>query len=86
METLLNRLQELGLTAAVEKCVFCVNVIDFYGMRFSENGMEPNPEKVEALKNAEPPTNVTELKSFLGMTNYSNQFIKNYAHKTAKLR
>ena len=55
-------------------------------MRFSAEGMQPDPLKVEALKTAEPPSNVSGLKSFLGMTNYSSQFIKNYANKTAKLR
>ena len=55
-------------------------------MRFSSKGMEPDPCKIEALKNAKPPANVSELKSFLGMTNYSSQFIRNYSDRTAKIR
>ena len=55
-------------------------------MRFSQHGMEADPMKIEAIKMAEPPANVSELKSFLGMTNYSSQFIKNYSSKTAKRR
>ena len=58
----------------------------FYGMRFSVHGMEPDPKKIEAIEMAAPPTNVSELRSFLGMTNYSINFIKNYSRKTAKLR
>ena len=55
-------------------------------MRFSERGMEPDPKKVEALKHAEPPSTVTDLKSFLGMANYSSYFISIYSQKTAILR
>ena len=55
-------------------------------MRFSSAGMEPDPMKVDAIEKAEPPANVSELKSFLGMTNYSCRFIRNYSDKTAKLR
>ena len=51
-------------------------MIDFFGMRFSEKGMEPDPKKIEALQNAEAPCNLSELMSFLGMTNYSARFIK----------
>ena len=48
--------------------------------------MSPDPNKVEAIKHAVPPTNKAELKSFLGMTNYSSCFIKNYSKKTEILR
>ena len=47
--------------------------------------MSPHPEKVEALKNIAAPTNQTELRSFLGMTTFSAQFIPDYATKPAAL-
>ena len=53
-------------------------------MRFSEKGMEPGPNKIEALQ--KHPGNVSELRSFLGMANYSSRFMENYADKTLKLR
>ena len=78
---LLKRLEAIGITANVEKCVFNRNEIEFFGMIFSENGMGPDPKKVEVLKNAEAPSNPDELKSFLGMSNYSGRFIENYSKK-----
>ena len=86
LHKLLNRLRKIGLTANLDKCVFGVTEIDFFGMRFSAKGMMPDPSKIETLKNADSPTDVSELKSFHEMTNFSSQFIKNYSDKTAKLR
>ena len=83
---LLNRLRKIGRTANLDKCVFGVTEIVFFGKRFSAKGMMPDPSKIETLKNADSPNDVSELKAFLGMTNFSSQFIKKYSDKTAKLR
>jgi hypothetical protein len=48
--------------------------------------MKPDPRKVVTLKNAEPPANVSELRSFLGMAGYSSPFIPHYSEKTARSR
>ena len=48
--------------------------------------MKPAPAKVEALKNAAEPKNASELRSFLGMAQYSARFIPNFATVTAPLR
>ena len=53
LQKLLQRLREIGLTANIDKCIFGVNVIDFFGMKFSSKDMGPDPCKIEALKNAE---------------------------------
>ena len=50
----------------------------------STAGVKPNPRKVDAVSQYPVPTNVKELKQFLGLTNYYCKFIYNYAH-TAKL-
>ena len=43
----------------------------------------PNPKKVEAIKNFPQPTNLKELRMFLGLSGYYRRFIKDYA-KLAK--
>ena len=58
----------------------------FFGILFGPEGITPDPEKVTALNAMIPPTNVTELRSFLGMTNYSAPFIPDYANVTGPLR
>ena len=45
----------------------------------SENGIQTDPNKVEAIQKWPIPTNITEVCSFLGFTNYDYRFIKKYA-------
>jgi hypothetical protein len=53
---------------------------------FSKEGISPDPNRVQAIKDAEIPTTVSELRSFLGMTNYSSLFIRNYAYMCEPLQ
>ena len=51
--------------------------MDFLGHRIDAEGIHPLPTKVEAMVKAPAPTNITELKSFLGMVNYYAKFLPN---------
>ena len=44
-----------------------------------------HPAKVKAIKQADPPTSVSDVRSLLGMTNYVSRFICNYADIVAPL-
>ena len=41
------------------------------------DGLHPMPDKVKAILEAPEPTNVTELKSYLGLLNYYGKFLQN---------
>ena len=47
------------------------------GCIISAEGIHPTDEKIEAIKKAPRPENVTQLRSFLGMVNYHGKFIPN---------
>ena len=82
----LRRLQEAGLTVNPAKCEFGKAQIQFYGFTFSKDGLKPNPEKVKSLKEAKEPTNASEMRSFLGMAQYSARFIDKFSCITEPLR
>ena len=46
----------------------------------SKRGIEPDPIKIKAIQEAPIPTNVSDLKSFLGICGYMSKFIPNYAN------
>ena len=54
-------------------------------MIFSEDGVSPDPKKVDLKKSPEP-KNVSEVRSFLGMAQYSVRFIPDFASVTEPLR
>ena len=82
----LQRLNDCNLTLNHNKCTFDVPKIEFFGVIFSKEGMSPSPEKTQALDNASKPTNTAEVRSFLGMANFSSHFIPEYSTTTAPLR
>ena len=73
----LKRLQEAGLRLKRTKCVFMSEEVIFLGHRVDATGLHPMHEKVEAIKEAPSPSNVTELKAYLGLLNYYNKFLPN---------
>lgn len=74
----LTRLKEYGLKLSPEKCKFFQTSMRYLGHVVSENGVETDPKKVNALKTWPIPKNLKELKSFLGFSSYYRRFIKDY--------
>ena len=63
----LLRLESKGLTLNQEKCIFSVPELVFFGFKISPNGISPDNKKVEAARNARPPTTAAEVWNFLGL-------------------
>ena len=59
---------------------FAVQEIKYLGHILSPEGIKPNPEKVEIIQNYPIPKTVTQVRRFLGMTQYYRRFQKNYAN------
>ena len=70
----LQRIQEAGLILNREKCAFNKRAIKFLGQVVDSNGINPDPEKIKAITNMAKPTNITELRRFLGMLYQLNKF------------
>ena len=54
-------------------------------MVLSGQGMSADPAKIEAIKQADEPNSVSDVRSLLGMANYVSRFIRNYADIVAPL-
>ena len=81
-----QRLREKGLTLNKEKCVYNKTSLDFLGYTFTKDGMEVDRKKIAAVVKLPNPTNQTEVRSLLGMTNFFSRFVPHYATITEPLR
>ena len=80
------KLREKHLTLNRNKCIFNKSSLEFFGYVFTKNGMEVDSKKVAAVVNLPNPTNQSEVRSLLGMTNFVSRFIPDYATLTKPLR
>lgn len=85
LDTVLTKLKEAGLRLRRDKCTFLQDEVEYLGYRVDAQGLHPVKKKVKAIQDAPAPTNVTELKSFLGLLNYYNKFLPNLATLLAPL-
>ena len=86
LDECLKRLTTKGLRLNQSKCTFLSKQLSFFGQIFTKQGTRPDPKKVNDLLNAPKPTNTHEVRSFLGMANYSSKYIRNFATITTPLR
>ena len=75
LERVVERLSEAGLTVNLAKCSFLQDEVTYCGYRISKEGIRPLIENVEAVRSAPEPTNVSELRSYLGMLNYYQNYL-----------
>ena len=70
----LQRLSDSQLKLSPEKCSFFTNRTTFLGHLITENGLSVDPEKVKTVQEWQTPTNVTEVRSFVGLCSYLRKF------------
>ena len=78
LNEVLHRLESAGLRLKREKCSFYLPEIDYLGHTISAKGLRPSLAKVRAITEVSQPTNVTQLKAFLGLVNYYTKFCQTY--------
>ncbi|UYV79768.1 K02A2.6-like [Cordylochernes scorpioides] len=85
LECVLQRIQEAGLKLRKDKCSFLAPSLEYLGHKIAKESLQPLPSKVEAIQAAPSPTNLTELRAFLGLLTYYSRFIPNMSSTLAPL-
>ena len=74
-----ERLKQAGLKLKPSKCHFFQREIQYLGHIVNANGIGTDPKKIEAIRDWPQPITVSDVRSFLGFTNYYRKFIEGYA-------
>jgi hypothetical protein len=85
LKTVLRILREKKLYAKLKKCEFWLKEVSFLGHVISKDGRAVDPSKIEAVTNWERPTNVHEIRSFLGLAGYYWRFVEGFSKLSGPL-
>jgi hypothetical protein len=85
LDAVFTRLASHNLRVNLKKCVFGSNETSYLGFRLSKDGIFPGTDKLKAVRDAEPPQNVKQIRQFLGLCNFFRGHIQNFAQITSPL-
>ena len=78
--------QQEGLVFNPDKCDTKKQKMRFFGLEFSSQGVNPDPEKIAAISQLQTPKDAVQLREFLGIATYMAPFAANLSQHTATLR
>ena len=86
LKMLLERCRLKDIKINRNKVKLRLQEVKYMGHILSKDGIKTDRDKVETINDMKVPTNVTELKRFLGMIGYLSKFIPNLSNLTESLR
>jgi hypothetical protein len=73
------RFRQHDLFVKASKCHFGYTEIEYAGKVISEEGLKISQEKIRSVLDFPTPSVSKQLKSFLGLTNYFRDFVRNHS-------
>jgi transposase InsO family protein len=74
LNKVMKTIEMSGLKLNEAKCQIKKDKLTYFGHIVGAGGVQPNPEKVKAIMELQPPNNVSELRTMIGMLNYLGRF------------
>ena len=79
LRAVFNKIREHGLKMKLKKCNFFQTETKYLGFTINGEGIKPDPENVEAIREMAAPCNVREVRGFIGTCSYYRRFIPNFS-------
>lgn len=83
LREVLKTLSAAGFSVNLKKCTFLDTEVEYLGRLIGHGQVRPSPSKTDVLVKSPKPTNVKEVRQFLGLAGYFRRYIAEYASKTA---
>jgi hypothetical protein len=82
LHLVLQKLWDHRLYAKLSKCEFWLKQVAFLGHVVSKIGISMDPSKIQDVLSWNTPTNVGDIRSFLGLAGYYQRFIEGFSKIT----
>ena len=79
LNAVFSRLRSANLKLKPTKCKLFQLKVKFLGSVVSAKGIEPDPEKLEAISDWPVPANLTELRAFVGLASYYRRHVEGFS-------
>ena len=79
LQAVLDSIREAGLQLQAKKCQFLRTSVSYLGHLVTSKGIQPDPVKTEKVLNYPQPTNIIEVRSFLGLASYYRRFVLGFS-------
>ena len=79
LDSVLCKLQKAGVKLKPGKCQLFKKEVEYFGHIVSASGIKTDPKKIPAERDWPEPSNVIELRSFIGVCSYYRKFILEFA-------
>ncbi|CAF0711795.1 unnamed protein product [Adineta steineri] len=83
LNKVLEKIKDFGFHINKSKCSFLQDSVEYLGFIVDKNGVHTSPSKTKAIVEMPYPTNISQLRSYLGMVNHYAKFIPNLTDRLA---
>lgn len=81
----LSILQKARFRLSPTKCVIAVQKVEFLSHLITVTGLEPSPEKIQAILDIPSPRTLTQANRFIGKIGYYRKFVRDFAKIAAPI-
>lgn len=82
LQKVFDRLRKVNFKVPLDKTEFVCKEVAYLGHIVTHEGVKPNPEIIERIKNCTIPKTTKQIKGYLGLVGYYKKFIKDFVKMT----
>jgi len=85
LEQIFKKFEQHNITINKKKSQFLKNQVVFLGHIISQKGITMDPDKIQTIKNFQPPKTKKQVQAFIGFINFYRKFIRDLSQDTGHL-